>query len=104
MSWLAESYSYEYSPTRHTLGGRYTHKYSEKWYLTGDLAYRASDFPASPTLDRDDTRWTLNVLLDYRIDPTLALKSNVKYIENDSTVDIYTYDKTVISFGVSKLF
>jgi hypothetical protein len=46
----------------------------------------------------------LNVLLDYRIDPTLALKSNVKYIENDSTVDIYTYDKTVISFGVSKLF
>jgi len=101
---VAESYSYEYSPTRHTLGGRYTHKYTEKWYLTGDLAYRASDFPASPTLDRDDTRWTLNVLLDYRIDPTLALKSNVKYIQNDSTVDIYTYDKTVISFGVSKLF
>ena len=97
-------YSYEYSPTRHTLGGRYTHKFSEKWYLTGDLAYRASDFPASPTVDRDDTRWTLDVLLDYRIDPTLVLKSNVKYIQNDSSVDIYTYDKTLITLGVSKLF
>jgi hypothetical protein len=101
---VASSYSYDYSPTRHTLGGRYTHKFTGSWYLTGDLAYRASDFPASATVDRDDTRWTLGVLLDYRIDPTLALKSNVKYIQNDSTVDIYTYDKTVITFGVSKLF
>ena len=101
---VAESYSYEYSPTRHTLGGKYTHKFSGNWYLTGDLAYRVSDFPASDTLDRDDNRWTLKVLLDYRIDPTLALKSNVTYIQNDSTVDIYTYDKTVITLGVSKLF
>ena len=101
---VASSYSYEYSPTRHTLGGKYTHKFNGSWYLTGDLAYRVSDFPASDTLDRDDTRWTLGILLDYRIDPTLALKSNVKYIQNDSTVDIYTYDKTVISLGVSKLF
>lgn len=101
---VASSYSYEYSPTRHTLGGKYTHKFSGSWYLTGDLAYRVSDFPASDTLDRDDNRWTLKVLLDYRIDPTLALKSNVTYIQNESTVDIYTYDKTVISLGVSKLF
>ena len=97
-------YSYEYSPTRHTLGGRYTHKFSDKWFLTGNLAYRASDFPSSPTLDRDDTRWTLDVLLNYRIDPTLVLKSNVKYIQNDSSIDIYTYDKTLITLGVSKLF
>jgi hypothetical protein len=101
---VTSSYSYEYSPTRHTLGGKYTHKFNGSWYLTGDLAYRVSDFPASATLDRDDTRWTLGILLDYRIDPTLALKSNVKYIQNESTVDIYTYDKTVISLGVSKLF
>jgi len=96
--------SYEYSPTRHTLGGRYTWKFSDQWFLTGDLAYRSSDFPASATVDRDDTRWTLFVLLDYRIDTTLALKSNVRYIDNVSTVDIYTYDKTVITLGLSKLF
>ena len=97
-------YSYNYSPSRHTFGGKYTQKFSDKWYLTGDLAYRVSDFPASATLDRDDTRWILGALLDFRIDNTLSIKSNVQYIQNDSTVDIYTYDKTVITVGVSKLF
>jgi tetratricopeptide (TPR) repeat protein len=96
--------SYEYSPVRHTLGGKYTHKLSNSWHLTGDLAYQASDFPASSTVDRDDTRWTLGILLDYRIDYTLNIKSNIRYIQNDSTVDIYNYDKTVFSLGVSKLF
>ena len=96
--------SYEYSPTRHLFGGKYTHKFSDKWYLSGDLSYRVSDFPASATIDRDDTRWLLDVLLDYRIDHTLSIKSDLKYLQNDSTVDIYTYDKTVITFGVTKLF
>jgi tetratricopeptide (TPR) repeat protein len=96
--------SYEYSPTRHMFGGKYTHKFSDKWYLSGDLSYRVSDFPASSTLDRDDTRWLLDVLLDYRIDHSLSIKSDIKFLQNDSTVDIYTYDKTVISVGLSKLF
>jgi hypothetical protein len=99
-----ESISYEYSPTRHTVGGKYTHKLSDKWYLSGDLSYRVSDFPASATIDRDDTRWLLDVLLDYRIDNTLSIKGDIKYLENDSTVDIYTYDKTVISLGGTKRF
>lgn len=101
---VTPSYSYEYSPTRHTLGGRYTHKFSDQWYLTGNLSYRASVFPASVTLDRYDTMWTLDVMLDYRIDPTLVVKTRVEYIQNDSSVDIYTYDKTLITLGVSKLF
>jgi len=101
---VTSTVSYEYSPTRHTLGGKYTHKFGGRWYLTGDIAYRVSDFPASATLDRDDTRWSLGAFLDYFIDPTLQIKSNIKYIENDSTVDIYTYDKTMISLGLSKLF
>ena len=97
-------FSYEYSPTRHTIGGKYIHKFSNKWYLTGDLSYRDSNFPASATVNRDDSRWTINALLDYRIDSTLLIKTNVKYIDNESTVDIYTYDRTVVTLGVSKLF
>ena len=97
-------FGYEYSPTRHTIGGKYTHKFTDKWYLVGDLSYRASDFPASATVDRDDTRWTLAALLDYRIDSTFSLKTNLRYIDNESSVDIYTYDKTLISIGLSKLF
>ena len=97
-------FRYNYSPTRHMLGGKYTYKFTNKWYLSGDLSYRVSDFPASASLDRDDTRWLLGVLLDYRIDHTLSVKGNVKYLQNDSNVDIYTYDKTVITLGVSKRF
>lgn len=101
---ITSLYSYDYSPTRHTLGVKHTHKFTRKWYLTGDVSYRVSDFPASATLDRDDTRWMLAAYLDYYIDPTLIIKGNVKYIDNESTVDIYTYDKTMISLGLSKLF
>ena len=96
--------SYEYSPTRHMLGGRYTFKFTDKWYLSADLSYRTSDFPVSATVNRDDTRWLLDALLEYRLSHTLLLKGNVKYIQNDSTIDIYTYDKTVISLGLSKRF
>jgi tetratricopeptide (TPR) repeat protein len=97
-------FSYEYSPTRHTLGGKYIHKFSNRWYLTGDLSYRFSDFPASATVNREDERWRLDLLLDYRIDSTFLIKSQVKTIDNVSTVDFYTYDKTVISLGLSKRF
>jgi len=96
--------SYEFSPTRHTLGSKYIHKFSSRWYLTGDVSYRDSDFPASATVDRNDDRWLINALLDYRIDSTLLVKANVKYIDNESTFDLYTYDRTVMSLGVSKQF
>ena len=86
------------------LGGRYTHRFAGKWFLSGDLSYRASDFPASTTLDRDDDRWLLDVFLDYWIGKSLQLKGNVKYIDNESTVDLYTYDRTVVSLGLSLQF
>ena len=101
---VTSNFSYEFSPTRHTLGGKYIHRFTSRWYLTGDLSYRNSDFPASATVDRSDDRWTINALLDYRIDNTLLIKSNIKYIDNESSFDIYTYDRTVVSLGVSKQF
>ena len=101
---VTNAFSYEYSPTRHTLGAKYTYKLNNRWFLTGDLWYRDSDFPASATVDRQDQRWTINALLDYRIDSTLLVKTNVKYIDKQSTFDLYTYDRTIVSLGLSKLF
>ena len=101
---VTSTFSYDYSPTRHMLGGRYTYRFAGKWYLSADLSYRASDFPASATLDRDDDRWLLDVFLDYWVGSSLQLKGNVKYIDNESTVDIYTYDRTVVSLGLSLQF
>lgn len=101
---VTSTVSYEYSPTRHMVGGRYTHKFADRWYLTGDVSYRVSDFPASATLDRDDKRWLFDVLLIYRLNRNFELRGDAKHINNDSTVDIYTYDKTVVSLGLSWLY
>ncbi len=57
--------TYEYSPTRHTIRGIYTHIINKHWWLTGDLSYRISDFSPTPTIDREDKQWKLASL--YRL-------------------------------------
>lgn len=96
--------SYDYSPTRHTLRGIYTYILKKRWWLTGDLAYQQSDFPASSTIDRDDTQLKLTLSADYHFDRTFKFTSKYQYIDNASTVDRYNYDKSIIKIGLSKLF
>lgn len=97
-------YSYEYSPTRHTIRGKLTHFLNDKWHLSGDLSYRYSDFPSSPTLDREDKRWKLALVADYIIDPGFKLSSKLQHIDTSSTEDRYEFDKSVISVGLIKTF
>ena len=96
-------YSYEFSPTRNTLRGKYTHKIKD-WRLGGELAYRHSAFPASDTVDRTDNQWSLALSADYHFDPTFKFTSKLQYIDNNSSEDIYVYDKSVIRIGLSKYF
>lgn len=96
--------SYDYSPTRHTIRGKYTHIINKKWWLIGDLSYRLSDFPASLTTEREDKQWKLGLSADYHINKTLKLISNYQYIDNASTLDQYNYDKSIIKIGLRKLF
>jgi len=96
--------SYEYSPTRHTVRSLYTHIINKQWWLNGDLSYRFSDFSPSSTIDREDDQLTLALSVDYRFDKTLKLTTNYQYINNVSTVDRYTYDKSIIKIGLSKSF
>jgi len=96
--------SYDYSPTRNTIRGRYTYILNKKWWLIGDLAYRTSDFEASPTVDRKDKQWKLNLFADYHIDRTSKLTTQYQYIDNTSTMEQYNYDKSIIKIGFSKLF
>jgi len=96
--------SYDYSPTRHTVRGLYTYIIDEHWWLSGDLAYRFSEFEASPTIDRIDNQWKLTLSADYRFDRTLKLTAKYQYTDNDSSVDRYSYDKSVFKVGISKLF
>jgi hypothetical protein len=96
--------SYEYSPTRHTIRGIYTHVLGNKWWLTGDVAYRASDFDPSPTIDRIDDQWTFGLSAEYLIDKTFRLTTKYQLVDNSSSVDRYNYDKSIFKVGLSKLF
>jgi len=101
---VGSSYSYEYSPTRHTLRGKLTHFLNEDWHLRGDLSYRFSDFPSSSTMDREDERWKLVLAADYLIDTSFKLSSKLQFIDNSSTEDRYEYDKSMVSVGLVKTF
>ena len=96
--------AYDYSPTRHTLRGKYSHLLDKKWRLHGDLSFRLSDFPASDTVNRNDKRWKFAVSTDYRLDRKIKLTSKLQYLDNSSSVDRYNYDRTVIKLGLTMSF
>jgi len=93
-----------YSPTRHSIRGQYTYILDTRWSVTGDLSYRMSDYPTTISQDRQDDRWRMLADVDYRIDKTTKLRGRLEYINNASTLNVYDYDKSVISVGISKLF
>lgn len=95
---------YDYSPTRHTVRGKYTQLINKQWHLTGDLSYRFSDYPTSATTDREDDQWKFALTSDYHFDRTLKLTAQYQYTDNVSTVDQYNYDKSIVKIGLSKLF
>lgn len=96
--------TYEYSPTRHTIGGLYTQIINKHWWLTGVLSYRISDFSPTPTIDREDDQWKLAVSSDYYFDRTFKFTAKYQYTDNASTIERYAYDKSIIKVGLSKLF
>lgn len=95
---------YSYSPTRHTLRGRYARILSRQWQLIGDLSYRASDYPVTASQDRQDDRYRAALYVDYRFTKKLKLRAKVDYTNNRSTRDIFAYKRTVYSLGLNALF
>jgi len=98
------SYSYDYSPRRNTLYGRYGYYLGNHWQLAGDLSYRVSDFPASSSMDREDRQLRVALNADYRFNRTLKLLTRLQLTDNDSSEDIYTYQQAVFKIGLSQLF
>jgi len=95
---------FSYSPTRHTLRGKYTAKLNKKWDLTGDLAYRKSAYPSTSTQNRNDDRLKAIASANYRFDKTMKLKMKLEYTDNSSSDDLYIYDRQVIAVSLNKLF
>jgi hypothetical protein len=46
----------------------------------------------------------LTLSADYSFDKTLKLKASWLAVDNASSVDLYDYDKTMLTVGFSKLF
>lgn len=95
---------YSYSPLRHTLRGQYTRILNQDWRLTGDLSYRASDYPTTPVQDRQDDRIKGVVYADYRISPDIKLRAKVEYTDNRSTESVFTYKRAIYMLGLNALF
>ncbi|VAW67585.1 hypothetical protein MNBD_GAMMA09-2288 [hydrothermal vent metagenome] len=96
---------FSYSPTRHTFRGKYTAMLKNKaWRVTGDLAYRLSQYPSTPTQSRTDDRWKAAVYANYEFDRTMRLKLKFEYTDNTSTDNIYVYDRQLVSASLSKEF
>ena len=93
-----------YSPTRHTLRGRYTYRLNETWHISGDVSWRYSDYELVTAPAREDDRWRIGAHVDYLFNKTLKLRTKLIHTENESTLDVYDYNKTVISIGLSKSF
>ena len=96
--------TFSYSPTRHTVRGMYTSILSPEWHITGDLAYRTSDYPTTADQDRQDDRYKAAVYADYRFARDLKLRAKVEYTDNSSTEDVFTYKRTIYTLGLSALF
>lgn len=95
---------YSYSPTRHTVRGRYTRILNRQWQLSADLSYRASDYPVTANQDRQDDRYRAAVYADYRFTRNIKLRAKADYTNNRSTEDIFAYKRTVYSLGLNALF
>jgi hypothetical protein len=95
---------FSYSPTRHVIRGRYTRLLSDKWHLTGDLAYRYSDYPTTASQDRQDNRVKVAAYADYRFTRDVKLRAKAEYTDNSSTEDIFTYNRLIYTLGINAYF
>ena len=94
------------------LGHRFTASvrapfFLEKLYLTvaGDIYLQ--DFQHTHTafnVARNDEAYTISSLLSYDLTQQLQLQFRVTYVEHDSNISIYKYDRNVISAGVLSKF
>jgi len=95
---------FSYSPTRHTIRGKYTAKFNSTWQLVGDLSYRMSDFPVTTTQNRQDDRAKAALHVNYNFTKSTRLKLKVEYTDNSSSDSLYVYDRQVTSLSLSTFF
>ncbi|WP_237059233.1 hypothetical protein [Microbulbifer sediminum] len=105
---------YSYSPARHSLGSELEWPILGRWTLSAGMEFRQSVYDGTNRITRDDgsvisyqresDRLKSWIETRYRLSPRFSLDGKVVNIDNRENRDIYTFDKTEFSLGVSYVF
>ena len=110
---VAEDY-YSYSPVRHAFGSDMRWRFFSRWELRAGVEYRYSIYDGlNRTTDdagnvieyeRESDRIRTWVNTRYRFTPRFSLDGKLQKIDNRENHDLYDYDKTELSLGISYVF
>lgn len=105
---------YSYSPVRHSVGGVLDWSLSTNWNVSTGIEFRASAYDGTNRVTNSDgsvaiyqrqsDRIKTWLATKYKLTPRFSVDGKFVLIDNEENRDIYTYDKTEASLGVSYIF
>ncbi|MFC6634163.1 TonB-dependent receptor [Microbulbifer taiwanensis] len=105
---------YSYSPVRHSLGGVLEWSLSSSWDISTGVEYRRSAYDGNNRVtdsdgavlsyQRESDRTKTWLATKFKITPRFSLDGKFVVLDNEENRDVYTYDKTEASLGVSYIF
>ena len=97
------------SPLRHTLRANAKIPLNAKWGTDFDLRYRDSRYKddnvaSGVSTRRDDERFRAKAELNYKLNKKADVYVDYTYTDNDSNIDVFDYQRNVVSLGVNYLY
>ncbi len=97
------------SPVRHTFRANAKIPLNAKWGTEFDLRYRDSRYKddnlaLGVSTRRDDERFRAKAELNYQLNKKADIYMDYTYTDNDSNVDVFDYQRNVVSVGVNYLY
>lgn len=100
----ADTTTRSYSPTRHTLRGRYQHRFNKNWKWYADASYRISDYPMVAGLGREDKRLKLSTSVFYKLNKHWKIKAKYERTNNNSNDTLYDYVRNMYMLSVNWIY
>jgi tetratricopeptide (TPR) repeat protein len=105
---------YSYSPARHAIGGALDWSLRNDWEVSTGVEYRLSEYGGSNRVtdsdgqvshyQRESDRIKSWLSTKFKVTPRFSLDGKIVVIDNQENQDIYSFEKTEASLGVSYIF